>query len=316
MLLSNTMPKKELKFCNQRYEFDDKEMDLSNLKERHKSRFRIVKRAAQELKDNMVVNLGIGIPTLVPNFLPNNVKLWLQSENGILGVGRYPYPGEEDPDLINAGKETCTAVKGASIFSSSQSFGMIRGGHVHCSILGAMQVSSTGDIANWIVPGQFVKGMGGAMDLVSSGSHVIVTMEHTDKNEQPKILEKCTLPLTGMQCVKRIITDLCVFDIKPDGLHLIELLDNATLEDVKAKTGCKFEIKSDLKNVKVLIASYFVLFSILVLFFFFCDSGNAKEYLSQYNEKVSTRSKNISFSQIQTFVEFHQNNTKQLPSIK
>jgi len=216
-------------------------------------RYRIVKRASQELKDGMIVNLGIGMPTLIPNLLDPNLKIWLQSENGLLGCGPYPFPGEEDADLINAGKETVTTVKGASLFPSSQSFAMIRGGHVHVSILGAMEVSQYGDIANWMVPGHLVKGMGGAMDLVSSGSRVIVAMEHCDKNGRPKLLSECELPLTGTKCVTRVVTDLCVFDCDPiKGLILRELLDDAKLEDVQRKTGCKFHIAPDLKNVNII----------------------------------------------------------------
>ena len=235
-------------------EEEQQSIDTSNIKdERLAKRYRIIKRAAMELNDNMVVNLGIGMPTLVPNFVDKSMKIWLQSENGLLGMGKYPYFNEEDADLINAGKETVTCVKGASIFSSSESFQMIRGGHVNLSILGAMEVSQYGDIANWMVPGAFVKGMGGAMDLVSSGSKVIVTMEHNDKNGNAKIVEHCQLPLTGPLCCTRIITDLAVFDVDHHkGLTLIETLDNAKTEDIMMKTGCKFEISPNLKQVSVL----------------------------------------------------------------
>eukprot|EP00483_Globobulimina_turgida_P001051 UN01053 len=204
----------------------------------------------------MVVNLGIGMPTLIPNFLEDNVSsnIWLQSENGILGCGPYPYPDEENADLINAGKETVTLIPGASLFSSSQSFAMIRGGHVDITILGAMEVSENGDIANWIIPGAFVKGMGGAMDLVSCGSKVIATLEHCDKNGNSKIKNKCDLPLTGLGVVSKIITDLCVFevDVQRHKLMLTELLDGMTVGQIKNATECEFEISGSLMDVKVL----------------------------------------------------------------
>merc|ERR1712157_307313 len=224
--------------------------------ERQKKRYRIIKRAVLELEAGMVCNLGIGMPTLIPNFLADEVakNIWLQSENGILGCGAYPYEGEEDADLINAGKETVTLIPGASLFSSSESFAMIRGGHIDITILGAMEVSGNGDIANWIIPGAFVKGMGGAMDLVSCGSKVIATLEHTDKKGNSKIKKECALPLTGMGVVSTIITDLCVFEVDLENKKLIltELIDGSTVEKIRDSTECEFEICPNLKNVNVL----------------------------------------------------------------
>ena len=214
------------------------------------SREQMAKRAAKELRNNYVVNLGIGIPTMVANFIPENMDIFLQSENGLLGMGPFPKKGFADPDLINAGKQTVTTVKGASFFSSADSFAMIRGGHIDLTILGAMQVSCKGDIANWMIPKKMVKGMGGAMDLVAGTPKVIVVMEHTSKNGDCKILEKCTLPLTGVACIDIVITNLAVFSIaRGRRMTLIEKASDTTLEEIREKTDAEFYVADNLIEI-------------------------------------------------------------------
>lgn len=211
----------------------------------------IAKRIAQELQNGWYVNLGIGIPTLVANYIPEGIEVEFQSENGILGMGPFPYEGEEDADMINAGKQTVTLLKGASIFDSATSFAMIRGQHVQLTVLGAMEVSENGDIANWKIPGRMVKGMGGAMDLVASAENIIVAMMHTNKAGESKILKKCTLPLTGVGCVKKIVTNMAVLDVTPQGFKLIERAPGVSVAEIQEATEGTLIVEGDIPEMNI-----------------------------------------------------------------
>ncbi|MEL6926069.1 MAG: 3-oxoacid CoA-transferase subunit B [Bacteroidota bacterium] len=211
----------------------------------------IAKRIAQELKDGWYVNLGIGIPTLIANYVPQGIQVEFQSENGILGMGPFPYEGEEDADMINAGKQTITAMKGAVIFDSATSFAMIRGQHIDLTVLGAMEVADNGDIANWKIPGRMVKGMGGAMDLVASADNIIVAMMHTNKRGQSKLLRQCTLPLTGVACVKKVVTNMAVMDITTMGFKLLERAPGVSVEEIKAATEGRLVVEGEIPEMKI-----------------------------------------------------------------
>ncbi|MFN3952083.1 MAG: CoA transferase subunit B [Thermaurantimonas sp.] len=211
----------------------------------------IAQRIAKELKDGYYVNLGIGIPTLVANYVPKEIEVVFQSENGMLGMGPFPYEGEEDPDIINAGKQTVTVLPGGVFFDSSTSFAMIRGRHVHLTVLGAMEVSETGDIANWKIPGKMVKGMGGAMDLVASADNIIVAMMHTDKNGNSKLLKKCTLPITGLKCVKKIVTNMAVLDVTPGGFALRERAPGVEVEEIMKATEGTLLVEGEIPEMQL-----------------------------------------------------------------